>query len=78
MGVQRFVKVDSAQNQRRWYVVAWGPTLFGAWAVARSWGRLGTNWSQRRVEEFATVDEAIAEAEAQMVRRGKRGYAARG
>ena len=78
MGVQRFVKVDSAQNQRRWYVVAWGPTLFGAWAVVRSWGRLGMSWSQRRVEEFATVDEAIAEAEAQMERRMKRGYAARG
>jgi len=78
VGVQRFVKVDPAEHQRRWYVVAWGPTLFGAWAVVRSWGRLGTNWSQRRVEEFATVDEAIAEADVQMERRAKRGYAARG
>lgn len=78
MGVQRFVKVDPVENQRRWYVVAWGPTLFGNWAVVRSWGRLGTNWSQCRVEEFATVDEAIAEAEAQMERRMKREYAGSG
>jgi len=78
VGVQRFVKVDAAENQQRWYVVAWGQTLFGTWAVVRSWGRLGTNWSQRRVEEFATVDEAIAEADAQMERRAKRGYAGSG
>lgn len=78
MGVQRFVKVHPAENRQRWYVVAWGPTLFGTWAVTRAWGRLGTNWSQRRVEEFDTVDEAIAEAEAQMERRVKRGYAGSG
>ena len=74
MGVQRFVKVDPEKNQRRWYVVAWGPTLFGDWAVMRAWGRLGADWSQRKVDEFPTEDEARAEAQAQVERREIRGY----
>lgn len=74
MGIQRFVKVDPAKDVRRWYVVAWGPTLFGTWAVIRAWGRLGSEWSQRRVQEFATQDEACAEAVAQAERRERRGY----
>ena len=78
MGVHRFVKVVPEQNQRRWYVVTWGPTLFGTWAVTRAWGRLGAAWSQRRVEEYATPDEARAEAQAQVERREKRGYVGSG
>ena len=74
MGMQRFIKVDPAQNERRWYTVSWGPTLFGAWAVMRAWGRLGTGWSQRRVEEFLTAEQARAEVEAQVQRRERRGY----
>jgi hypothetical protein len=38
-------------------------TLFGSWAVVRTWGRLGGNWSQSRVEEFSTKDEATVEVE---------------
>jgi predicted DNA-binding WGR domain protein len=72
--MQRFTKINPAQNERRWYVVSWGPTLFGAWAVMRAWGRLGTGWSQRRVEEFATPEQARAEVEAQVQRRERRGY----
>jgi predicted DNA-binding WGR domain protein len=78
MGVRRFVKIDPDKGMRRWYVIAWGPTLFGTWAVQRAWGRLGTNWSQRSVEEFDTVDGACAEAEAQATRREKRGYVSSG
>jgi len=74
MGVQRFVKVDPEKNQRRWYVVAWGPTLFGDWAVMRAWGRLDADWSQRKIDEFSTEDEARTEAQAQVERRERRGY----
>ena len=63
---------------RRWYMVAWGPTLFGIWAVMRAWGRLGSEWSQQQVQEFATQDEACAEAQAQAERREKRGYVSSG
>lgn len=37
---------------------------------------LGTDWSQRQVQEFETQGEAAAEADAQMQRREKRGYRA--
>lgn len=66
MGARVFVEVDPVENERRWYVVSWGPTLFGAWAVVCTWGRLGTDWSQRQVQEFETQDEAAAEAAAQI------------
>jgi predicted DNA-binding WGR domain protein len=75
MGIQRFVKVDPEKNLRRWYAIAWGQTLFGAWAVVRMWGRLEGNWSRCRIEEFVTEDEAAAEAKTQVERRQKRGYA---
>ena len=76
MGVRMFIKVDPVENEQRWYVVSWGPTLFGSWAVVCTWGRLGTDWSQRQVQEFETQDEAAAEADAQIQRREKRGYRA--
>ncbi len=78
MGVQLFVKVDLAENERRWYAVTWGPTLFGAWAVVCAWGRLGTDWSQRQVREFDAEEDAVVEAEAQIRRRLSRGYRAVG
>ena len=62
MGVRVFVKIDLAENKRRWYVVSWGPTLFETWAVVCTWGRLGTDWSQRQVQEFETQEEAMGEA----------------
>jgi predicted DNA-binding WGR domain protein len=85
VGIQRFVKFNPARGMRRWHVVAWGPTLFGPWAVVRAWGRLrtglyrtvlGSEWSQRQIQEFATQDEACAEAQAE--RREKRGYVSSG
>jgi predicted DNA-binding WGR domain protein len=76
MGIQQFTKTNHELNLRRWYVIAWGPTLFGSWAVTRTWGRLGTNWARQRVDEFNTPEEAAAEAAAQIQRRKKRGYKA--
>jgi predicted DNA-binding WGR domain protein len=74
MGVRQFVKVNQDLNLHRWYVIAWGPTLFGSWAVVRTWGRLGTNRPRQRVDEFNTPEEATTEAAAQIQRREKRGY----
>lgn len=87
MGIQRFVKVNPDKGMRRWYMVAWGLTLFGTWAVVRAWGRpctglyrtvLGSEWSERQLQEFAAQDEAYAEAETQTERREKRGYVSSG
>jgi predicted DNA-binding WGR domain protein len=74
MGVKRFVKVDPEQSQYRWYTISWGPTLFGDYAVVRSWGRIGTNWAQCKSEVFEEGNAARVEAEAQTQRRLRRGY----
>ena len=76
MEVQIFTKIDREHDQRRWYAVAWGATLFGRWVVARSWGRLGSDWAGRCVDEFDTAEEAAAEAGVQIERRERRGYRA--
>ena len=74
MSVRQFVKVDPEQSKHRWYAIAWGPTLFGNWAVVRSWGRIGTSWAQCKSEIFEDDDAARAEAEEQTRKRLKRGY----
>jgi len=74
MSVRQFVKVDPEQSKHRWYAIAWGPTLFGNWAVVRSWGRMGTNWVRCKSEVFEDDDAACIEAEAQVKRRLSRGY----
>ncbi len=74
VGLRHFTRVRPKINERRWYAIMWGPTLFGTWGVVLSWGRLGSSWHRRRVLEFPTAEEAITEAEAQVERRLKRGY----
>jgi predicted DNA-binding WGR domain protein len=73
-GNGRLVKVDLEREEYRWYVIAWEPTLFGNWAVVRSWGRMGTNWAQCKSEMFDDNDTACTEAEAQTEKRLRRGY----
>lgn len=74
MGVRRFIKVDPEQNHHRWYAIAWGPTLFGDYAVVRSWGRIGANWARCKSEVFDDDTAAGVEAEAQTRKRLRRGY----
>jgi predicted DNA-binding WGR domain protein len=74
VGVRRFVRVDPERNIRRWYTIAWGPTLFGNWAVVRSWGRVGTNWAQCKSEMFDDDEAAYTQAQALTQRRLRRGY----
>ena len=70
--VRLFTRIRPEENEQRWYAIAWGPTLFGAWGVQLSWGRLGTNRYQQQVLDFPTERQAMAEA--QVERRLKRGY----
>ena len=53
-----------------------GGALLGAALYCPYRTVLESNWSRRRVDEFDTAQEAIAEAEAQIWQRGKRGYRA--
>jgi predicted DNA-binding WGR domain protein len=72
--VRLFTRIRPEENEQRWYAIAWGPTLFGAWGVQLSWGRLGTNRYQQQVQDFPTERQAMTEAQAQVERRLKRGY----
>jgi predicted DNA-binding WGR domain protein len=74
MGVRRFIKIDRERDRHRWYVISWGPTLFGSYAVVRSWGRVGTNWARCKSEVFEDDGAACIAAEAQVKRRLRRGY----
>ncbi len=38
----RMRRIDPGKNMRRFYAMSLQPTLFGEWAVVRSWGRIGT------------------------------------
>jgi predicted DNA-binding WGR domain protein len=69
-----FNRIRPKDNERRWYAIVWGPTLWDTWAVRLVWGRLGTGRSQQQIREFDTSESAAAEAEAQVERRLKRGY----
>lgn len=69
-----FARIRPEENERRWYAIAVEPTLFGAWAVHLSWGRLGTNQYQQQIQDFPTLEAATKEAQAQVERRLKRGY----
>ncbi len=68
-----FRRIDAASNMARFYMLSLEPTLFGDVAVFRHWGRIGTRG--RQVATFhASMAEAQAMLERQVVRRHRRGY----
>lgn len=69
-----FTRVRPKKNEHRWYAINYGPTLFGAWGVILSWGRIGTNRHQQKVLEFESEKDALDEVRAQVERRLGRGY----
>ena len=74
MGYVRFESIVPEKNRYRFYVVYWQPTLWGTWAVVRTWGRIGQGPRGRRVQECAGYEEALALAAEQVERRLRRGY----
>jgi len=72
-----FTRVRPARNERRWYCISLAPTLFGGWGVVLSWGRLGTDWRQRRVVWCGSRREAEERVRVEVKRRLRRGYVLR-
>lgn len=66
-------KRDPAHNQHRFYGILLAPTLFGAWAVIREWGRIGQPGT---VRESWFETEALARAVGLKLkgRKERRGY----
>ncbi|WP_353608339.1 MULTISPECIES: WGR domain-containing protein, partial [unclassified Labrenzia] len=52
-------RVDPGRNMNRFYHLSVEPTLFGGFAVRRTWGRLGTR-GRTRLDLFADVSSALA------------------
>ena len=68
---------EPARNRQRFYAIIITPTLFGAWAMVREWGRIGHPGTVRETW-FATGGEAIKAGAKIRQRKEKRGYCAVG
>ena len=54
----RLRRIDPEHNVWRFYALAIEHTLFGEWAVVRSWGRIGTT-GHRRLDIVSGPGEAL-------------------
>ena len=66
-------RVDPGRNMARYYGLTIEPTLFGGFAVRRTWGRLGT-WGRSRLDYFPDFETAQAGQEKLAALKLKRGY----
>ena len=68
---------EPARNRQRFYAILVTPTLFGAWAMVREWGRIGQPGTVR--ETWFETETAASEAGAKVrQRKERRGYRAVG
>ena len=68
---------EPARNRQRFYTILVTPTLFGAWALVREWGRIGQPGTVRETW-FATETAAVEAGAKVRQRKEKRGYCAVG
>ena len=69
-------RIDRNRNMARFYSLSIEPTLFGDFAVHRTWGRLGS-WGQSRLDVFPDIAAAQAYKEQLATQKLKRGYSLR-
>jgi predicted DNA-binding WGR domain protein len=68
------VRVDPQRNARRFYYLAWQPTIFDGWAVVRIHGRLGSWEHALPLLPFADLAAAWPTIRAILRRRIRHGY----
>ncbi len=66
-------RVDPVRNMNRFYHLSVEPTLFGGFAVRRTWGRLGTR-GRTRLDLFADASSALAHQQKLAAQKHRRGY----
>lgn len=66
-------RINPAENERRFYFVCTGPSLFHPIAVIRSWGRIG-GYTRSMITACASGEEAEKLATRLVKKRLKRGY----
>ena len=69
----RFESSDPVANRHRFYHLTWQPTLFGEWALVRTWGRQGQPGTSRATF-YPDRDGAQAEIRQVVRRRLAHGY----
>lgn len=67
-------KRDPARNMQRYYRVSITPTLFGAFAMVREWGRIGERGGSRMECWFVSEEDARRCAQAMAEAKRRRGY----
>ena len=72
--VFEFAKISPAENSRRFYRLAYQPSLWSPYCVVRTWGRFGSNRLRSLALEFEDEDSARKWLTRQLARRLKRGY----
>lgn len=72
--VFEFARIDLAANSRRYYQLAYQPSLWSPYCVIRTWGRLGSRKLRSLPYEFEDEDSARKWLTRQLNRRLKRGY----
>lgn len=68
-----FERREPEDNIARFYRLDILPTLFGEWAVRRSWGRIGT-FGRCRCDSYPTYQAARAAAQKLAEAKRRRGY----
>ena len=71
--VCHLIKIDEAQNQRRFYSMHLIPTLFGEWSLVREWGLSGSGGTLK-FDPFPTEQAALTALDATKSAKLKQGY----
>ncbi len=66
-------RIETAQNMRRFYMLAIQPTLFGGASVIRNWGRIGSG-GQTMMQTFDHPDDANTALSRLERTKSRRGY----
>jgi predicted DNA-binding WGR domain protein len=66
-------RIDPARNMARFYEISLEPSLFGDWAVARRWGRIGRR-GRFRLDFCDSADDAYLCIERLVALKRRRGY----
>ena len=66
-------RIEPDENAYRYYSLAITPDLFGGFALARTWGRIGQSCTVR-IELYETESAAIGALQTWRDRKQRRGY----
>jgi predicted DNA-binding WGR domain protein len=72
--VTRLERHDNNRNMHRYYSMYVTETLFGTWALVRTWGRVGSRHGQRSESWYSLKPEASRAALRAKNGKMKRGY----